>query len=68
MRAPPVRRNNKTRRGRARTAFMKPLSLLPKYLLIVFAVVTGIFLKWLSVPLIFLFYIVISLAFKNKTT
>jgi CDP-diacylglycerol--serine O-phosphatidyltransferase len=41
---------------------------LPKYLLLVFALLAGVFLKWLSVPLIFLFYIVISLAFKNKTT
>jgi CDP-diacylglycerol---serine O-phosphatidyltransferase len=39
---------------------------LPRLILIVFALIAGIFLQWLAVPLIFLFYIIISLAFKNR--
>jgi CDP-diacylglycerol--serine O-phosphatidyltransferase len=41
---------------------------LPKFILLAAAVVSAFFLKWLAVPVIFLFYIVLSLAFKNKTT
>jgi CDP-diacylglycerol---serine O-phosphatidyltransferase len=40
---------------------------LPKYLLLVIALVAAFLLKWLAVPVTFLFYIVLSLAFKNKT-
>jgi CDP-diacylglycerol--serine O-phosphatidyltransferase len=40
---------------------------LPKYILVAIAIIAAILLKWLAVPLIFLFYIVLSLAFKNKT-
>ena len=41
---------------------------LPKLLLVVLAVVSAIFLRWLAVPVVFVFYIIVSLAFKNKTT
>jgi CDP-diacylglycerol--serine O-phosphatidyltransferase len=40
----------------------------PKLLLLVIAVVAGIFLKWIAVPVVFIAYIVLSLALKNKTT
>ena len=49
----------------------KDLSLknnLPKIVLVIAGVIAAIFLKWLAVPVIFLFYIILSLAFKNKTT
>jgi CDP-diacylglycerol--serine O-phosphatidyltransferase len=39
---------------------------LPRLILFLFALVAVIFLQWLAVPLIFLFYIIISLAFKNR--
>src|SRR5437762_13451881 len=39
---------------------------LPRIILLVLSVVSAIFLHWLAVPLIFLFYIIISLAFKNR--
>ena len=41
---------------------------LPKIILILLAIVAGIFLNWLAVPLVFVAYIILSLAFKNKTT
>jgi len=41
---------------------------LPQFLLVFIAIVSIIFLKWLAVPLIFIAYIILSLAFKNKTT
>ena len=41
---------------------------LPKLLLLVVAVLAAIFLKWLAVPVVFIFYIVVSLLFSNKTT
>jgi CDP-diacylglycerol---serine O-phosphatidyltransferase len=40
--------------------------LFPRILLIVLSVIAAVFLQWLAVPLIFLFYIVISLVFKNR--
>jgi len=40
--------------------------LLPRLILILLALIAVIFLQWLAVPLIFLFYIVISLLFKNR--
>ncbi|MBS1667213.1 MAG: CDP-alcohol phosphatidyltransferase family protein [Bacteroidetes bacterium] len=49
----------------------KDLSLknnLPKIILVLIAITAAVFFKWLAVPIIFIFYIVISLAFKNKTT
>jgi CDP-diacylglycerol---serine O-phosphatidyltransferase len=41
---------------------------LSKIILVIVAVLAAIFLKWLAVPVVFVFYIVLSLAFKNKTT
>lgn len=39
---------------------------IPKIILFVIAVVSGIFLLWLAVPVVILAYILLSLAFKNK--
>jgi len=39
---------------------------MPKIILLVLAIVAAIFLQWLAVPVVFLFYIIVSLAFKNK--
>jgi CDP-diacylglycerol--serine O-phosphatidyltransferase len=36
--------------------------------LLLAALVAGILLKWLAVPVVFILYIILSLAFKNKTT
>jgi CDP-diacylglycerol---serine O-phosphatidyltransferase len=41
---------------------------LPKYLIVGVAIIAAIFLHWLAVPLVFIAYIILSLAFKNKTT
>ncbi|HEY1202794.1 MAG TPA: CDP-alcohol phosphatidyltransferase family protein [Niastella sp.] len=41
---------------------------LPKLILLVAALIAGILLKWLAVPVVFILYIILSLAFKNKTT
>ena len=38
---------------------------LPKLLLVVLAVVSAIFLRWLAVPVVFVFYIIVSLAFQD---
>jgi CDP-diacylglycerol--serine O-phosphatidyltransferase len=40
----------------------------PLLLLIALAIIAAVWLKWLAVPLVFVFYIVLSLLFKNKTT
>lgn len=40
----------------------------PKLILLVLACVAAIFLKWMAVPAIFVFYIIVSLVFKNRTT
>ncbi|HEY6503864.1 MAG TPA: CDP-alcohol phosphatidyltransferase family protein [Chitinophagaceae bacterium] len=40
---------------------------LPKIILLVASVILILFLKWLAVPAIFILYIAVSLAFKNKT-
>src|ERR1700722_8336401 len=40
----------------------------PKLILFGLAVVSAVFLKWLAVPVVFIFYIIVSLASKNKTT
>jgi len=40
--------------------------LLPRLILILLSLIAVVFLHWLAVPLIFLFYIIISLAFKNR--
>lgn len=39
---------------------------LSKYLLVVLAIIAALTLGWLAVPVIFILYIVLSLAFKNK--
>jgi len=41
---------------------------LPKIILLIIAVIAAIFFKWLAVPVVFIFYILLSLLFKNKTT
>jgi CDP-diacylglycerol--serine O-phosphatidyltransferase len=38
----------------------------PRIILLVLSAISIIFLHWLAVPVIFLFYIIISLAFKNR--
>jgi CDP-diacylglycerol---serine O-phosphatidyltransferase len=40
---------------------------LPKIILLFMLIISAIFFKWLCVPLTFVFYIILSLAFKNKT-
>ncbi len=40
---------------------------LPKYLIIGFSILAVLFFQWLAVPLIFVAYIILSLAFKPKT-
>lgn len=39
-----------------------------KLILLFIAIIAAIFLKWLAVPVVFICYIIVSLAFKNKTT
>lgn len=39
---------------------------LSKFILIIFSIVAAVIFKWLAVPIIFLAYIILSLAFKNK--
>lgn len=41
---------------------------LPRYVLLALGIIAAIGLKWLAVPVIFVLYVIISLAFKNKTT
>jgi CDP-diacylglycerol---serine O-phosphatidyltransferase len=41
---------------------------LPKIILLLAAVLGAVLLKWLAVPVVFILYIIVSLAFKNKTT
>jgi CDP-diacylglycerol--serine O-phosphatidyltransferase len=41
---------------------------MPKIILLVLAIIAAIFLRWLAVPVVFVFYIIVSLAFKNGTT
>jgi len=41
---------------------------MPKLVLLVLGIIAAIFLRWLAVPVLFVFYIIVSLAFKNKTT
>jgi CDP-diacylglycerol---serine O-phosphatidyltransferase len=41
---------------------------LHKIILVAIAIIAALLLKWLAVPIVFIFYIVLSLAFKNKTT
>lgn len=39
---------------------------MPKLILVLLAVIAAIFLRWLAVPVVFVIYIIVSLAFKNK--
>jgi CDP-diacylglycerol--serine O-phosphatidyltransferase len=41
---------------------------MPKIILIAITVISAVLLKWLAVPVIFIAYIILSLALKNKTT
>ncbi len=41
---------------------------LPKILLTIIAIIAGLLLKWLAVPVVFLCYIALSLSLKNKAT
>lgn len=41
---------------------------MPKIILVAITVLSAILLKWLAVPVIFIAYIILSLALKNKTT
>jgi CDP-diacylglycerol--serine O-phosphatidyltransferase len=40
---------------------------LPKWLLVAIALVSGLILQWLAVPVVFIAYIILSLAIKNKS-
>jgi CDP-diacylglycerol--serine O-phosphatidyltransferase len=40
----------------------------PKIILLVITIIAALLLKWIAVPVIFIAYIIVSLAFKNKTT
>jgi CDP-diacylglycerol--serine O-phosphatidyltransferase len=40
----------------------------PKLILLALAVVSAVLLKWLAVPAVFIFYIIVSLVSKNKQT
>lgn len=39
---------------------------LPKYIVAVIAIVAAITLKWVAIPVVFISYVLVSLAFKNK--
>jgi CDP-diacylglycerol--serine O-phosphatidyltransferase len=39
---------------------------LPKFILIIFSIIAVLILHWIAVPVIFIAYIILSLAFKNK--
>ena len=41
---------------------------MPKVILVFIAILSAFLLKWLAVPIIFIAYIILSLALKNKTT
>jgi CDP-diacylglycerol---serine O-phosphatidyltransferase len=41
---------------------------MPKIILLVIAVIAALLLKWIAVPVVFIAYIILSLALKNKTT
>lgn len=40
---------------------------LPKYIIVIFSIIVAIIFNWLAAPIIFVAYIILSLAFKNKT-
>jgi CDP-diacylglycerol---serine O-phosphatidyltransferase len=39
---------------------------MPKYILAAIAIVAAIVLKWVAIPVVFIAYVIVSLAFKNK--
>ena len=39
---------------------------MPKYILLAIAIVAAIVLKWVAIPVVFIVYVIVSLAFKNK--
>ena len=41
---------------------------LPKYLIVGIALIAAVIFHWLAVPVVFIAYIILSLAFKNKTS
>ncbi len=41
---------------------------LPKYVLVGFTILAALFFHWLAVPIVFIFYIILSLFFKNNQT
>jgi CDP-diacylglycerol--serine O-phosphatidyltransferase len=41
---------------------------MPKLILLVIAIIAAVLLKWMAVPVVFIAYIILSLALKNKTT
>ncbi len=41
---------------------------IPKLLLLVIAIIAALLFKWMAVPVVFIAYIIVSLALKNKTT
>lgn len=41
---------------------------MPRVILVVIGILSAVFLKWLAVPVTFIAYIILSLAFKNKST
>jgi CDP-diacylglycerol--serine O-phosphatidyltransferase len=40
---------------------------MPKYLVIIVSILAALLLKWAAMPVVFLVYIIVSLAFKNKS-
>jgi CDP-diacylglycerol--serine O-phosphatidyltransferase len=38
---------------------------MPKIILVALAIIAAIFLRWLAVPVVFVFYIIVSLAFQD---
>jgi CDP-diacylglycerol--serine O-phosphatidyltransferase len=39
---------------------------MPKYIIAAIAVIAAIVLKWVAIPVVFIAYVIVSLAFKNK--
>ena len=39
----------------------------PKYILAAIAIVAAVMLKWVAIPVVFIAYVIVSLAFKNKS-
>jgi CDP-diacylglycerol--serine O-phosphatidyltransferase len=39
---------------------------MPKYIIAAIAIIGAIVLKWVAIPVVFIAYVIVSLAFKNK--